>query len=161
MPPKAGKENLDDLKQELDIDFHKITCDELYKRFQTHPDNVSFVSASHRHSNRIFSLSGSDSCQGEGEFRARWTECADTTKADTGMDQILSESIRRVRATTLDRSDFVLHRLSDSSDDSRGSGRRQSLPRYCAGNSRCGHWNLLVLPGLLCCLNQCQSDQLC
>lgn len=43
MPPKAApkKENLDDLKQELDIDFHKITPEELYQRFQTHPENVS------------------------------------------------------------------------------------------------------------------------
>lgn len=39
---KPGKkENLDDLKQELDIDYHKITSDELYQRFQTHPENVS------------------------------------------------------------------------------------------------------------------------
>lgn len=36
----AKKENLDDLKQELDIDYHKITSDELYQRFQTHPENV-------------------------------------------------------------------------------------------------------------------------
>lgn len=42
MPSKAAKkENLDDLKQELDIDFHKITPEELYQRFQTHPENVS------------------------------------------------------------------------------------------------------------------------
>lgn len=37
---KAG--DLDDLKQELDIDFHKVTPEELYQRFQTHPENVSF-----------------------------------------------------------------------------------------------------------------------
>lgn len=36
----AKKENIDDLKQELDIDYHKITSDELYQRFQTHPENV-------------------------------------------------------------------------------------------------------------------------
>lgn len=42
MPPKpAKKENLEDLKQELDIDFHKVTPEELYQRFQTHPENVS------------------------------------------------------------------------------------------------------------------------
>lgn len=45
MPPKKGgpakKENLDDLKQELDIDYHKISPEELYQRFQTHPENVS------------------------------------------------------------------------------------------------------------------------
>lgn len=35
---KAG--DLDDLKQELDIDFHKVTPEELYQRFQTHPENV-------------------------------------------------------------------------------------------------------------------------
>lgn len=40
MPPKK-KDNLDDLKQELDIDYHKITSEELYQRFQTHPENVS------------------------------------------------------------------------------------------------------------------------
>lgn len=39
----AKKENLDDLKQELDIDYHKITSDELYQRFQTHPENVSDI----------------------------------------------------------------------------------------------------------------------
>ncbi|XP_077300641.1 sodium/potassium-transporting ATPase subunit alpha-like isoform X2 [Arctopsyche grandis] len=32
-------ENLNNLKQELDIDFHKIALDELYQRFQTNPDN--------------------------------------------------------------------------------------------------------------------------
>lgn len=37
----AKKENLDDLKQELDIDYHKITSEELFQRFQTHPENVS------------------------------------------------------------------------------------------------------------------------
>lgn len=41
MPPKQKKDNLDDLKQELDIDFHKISQEELYQRFQTHPENVS------------------------------------------------------------------------------------------------------------------------
>ncbi|XP_029043838.1 sodium/potassium-transporting ATPase subunit alpha isoform X2 [Osmia bicornis bicornis] len=37
--PKRRTDNLDDLKQELDIDFHKITPEELYQRFQTHPEN--------------------------------------------------------------------------------------------------------------------------
>lgn len=42
MPAKAAKkENLDDLKQELDIDHHKISPEDLYQRFQTHPENVS------------------------------------------------------------------------------------------------------------------------
>ncbi|XP_066141390.1 sodium/potassium-transporting ATPase subunit alpha isoform X4 [Euwallacea fornicatus] len=36
-PKKTG--DLDDLKQELDIDYHKITPEELYQRFQTHPEN--------------------------------------------------------------------------------------------------------------------------
>lgn len=40
-PKKAKGDNLDDLKQELDIDFHKISPEELYQRFQTHPENVS------------------------------------------------------------------------------------------------------------------------
>lgn len=40
-PRKA--DDLDELKQELDIDYHKITPEELYQRFQTHPENVSIV----------------------------------------------------------------------------------------------------------------------
>lgn len=40
-PAKKRKPgDLDDLKQELDIDFHKVTPEELYQRFQTHPENV-------------------------------------------------------------------------------------------------------------------------
>lgn len=40
---KAKKaDNLDDLKQELDIDYHKITVEELYQRFSTHPDTVRY-----------------------------------------------------------------------------------------------------------------------
>ncbi|KAK7863673.1 hypothetical protein R5R35_003074 [Gryllus longicercus] len=35
---KKKGDNLDDLKQELDIDFHKITPEELYTRFGTNPD---------------------------------------------------------------------------------------------------------------------------
>lgn len=42
MPPKK-KTDLDDLKQELDIDYHKITPEELYQRLQTHPENVSIL----------------------------------------------------------------------------------------------------------------------
>jgi hypothetical protein len=39
---KAKKgDNLDDLKQELDIDYHKISFEELYHRFSTNPDTVS------------------------------------------------------------------------------------------------------------------------
>lgn len=49
----AKKENLDDLKQELDIDFHKITSEELYQRFQTHPENVS----NRLRTNKCFSFS--------------------------------------------------------------------------------------------------------
>uniref|UniRef100_V5GXE9 Sodium/potassium-transporting ATPase subunit alpha n=1 Tax=Anoplophora glabripennis TaxID=217634 RepID=V5GXE9_ANOGL len=37
---KARKaDDLDELKQELDIDYHKISLEELYQRFQTHPEN--------------------------------------------------------------------------------------------------------------------------
>ncbi|KAL1460632.1 hypothetical protein WDU94_012598, partial [Cyamophila willieti] len=36
---KERKEKLDDLKQELDIDFHKISVEELYQRFATHPES--------------------------------------------------------------------------------------------------------------------------
>lgn len=45
-PRKAG--DLDDLKQELDIDYHKITPEELYQRFQTHPENVGTIDAETR-----------------------------------------------------------------------------------------------------------------
>ncbi|CAH2094418.1 unnamed protein product [Euphydryas editha] len=40
-PPvkKRKPGDLDDLKQELDIDYHKVTPEELYQRFQTHPEN--------------------------------------------------------------------------------------------------------------------------
>ncbi|XP_073994046.1 sodium/potassium-transporting ATPase subunit alpha isoform X2 [Rhodnius prolixus] len=39
-PPvkKQRKGDLDDLKQELDIDHHKISVEELYQRFSTHPE---------------------------------------------------------------------------------------------------------------------------
>lgn len=37
------KETSDNLKKELDIDFHIITKEELYKRFNTHPESVSNV----------------------------------------------------------------------------------------------------------------------
>lgn len=41
-PPvkKQRKGDLDDLKQELDIDHHKISVEELYQRFGTHPETV-------------------------------------------------------------------------------------------------------------------------
>jgi len=39
---KAKKEqNLDNLKQELELDDHKIPIEELYRRLQTNPDTVS------------------------------------------------------------------------------------------------------------------------
>lgn len=34
------KEKFDDLKQEIDIDFHRISIEELYRRFATHPEYV-------------------------------------------------------------------------------------------------------------------------
>ena len=37
---KKGKENLDDLKQELTMDEHKIPIQELYDRLGSHPDMV-------------------------------------------------------------------------------------------------------------------------
>ncbi|KAG4066844.1 hypothetical protein HA402_012911 [Bradysia odoriphaga] len=36
---EKDKGKSDDLKQELDIDFHKISKSELYQRFKTHPEN--------------------------------------------------------------------------------------------------------------------------
>lgn len=36
-------ENLDDLKQDPNLDYHKISLDELYQRFGTHPGTVSLV----------------------------------------------------------------------------------------------------------------------
>lgn len=55
----AKKENLDDLKQELDIDYHKITSEELFQRFQTHPENVRTAATSQNvlvHSHLLFYL---------------------------------------------------------------------------------------------------------
>lgn len=46
--PKRRGDNLDDLKQELDIDFHKISPEDLYQRFQTHPENVSIIDVAYR-----------------------------------------------------------------------------------------------------------------
>jgi hypothetical protein len=42
-PKKRGAkdENLDNLKQELDIDTHKVSLEELYRRFQTNLETVS------------------------------------------------------------------------------------------------------------------------
>jgi sodium/potassium-transporting ATPase subunit alpha len=37
---KTGKD-LDALKQELEIDVHKVQIEELYRRFTTDPDRVS------------------------------------------------------------------------------------------------------------------------
>ncbi|KAJ6650148.1 Sodium/potassium-transporting ATPase subunit alpha [Pseudolycoriella hygida] len=36
---EKNKEKSNELKQELDIDFHRITVEELYQRFKSHPDN--------------------------------------------------------------------------------------------------------------------------
>jgi len=35
---KAEENNLDDLKREMDIDDHKIPVEDLYKRYETHPE---------------------------------------------------------------------------------------------------------------------------
>ena len=37
---KKGKEDLDDLKKELDMDWHKITWDELCTRLETDTSKV-------------------------------------------------------------------------------------------------------------------------
>jgi sodium/potassium-transporting ATPase subunit alpha len=36
-------EKLDNLKQELDLDDHKIPIEELYRRLQSNPDTVSSI----------------------------------------------------------------------------------------------------------------------
>ncbi|KAK9886676.1 hypothetical protein WA026_017596 [Henosepilachna vigintioctopunctata] len=50
-------DDLDDLKQELDIDYHKISPEELYQRFQTHPENVSRVFILNRTTTILFPIS--------------------------------------------------------------------------------------------------------
>lgn len=40
---KERDKDKNDLKQELDIDFHKISKLELYQRFKTHPENVNGI----------------------------------------------------------------------------------------------------------------------
>ena len=39
-PPKKGEKDMDDLKQELEMDEHRITFEELYARYKTDPDKV-------------------------------------------------------------------------------------------------------------------------
>lgn len=61
------KEKSDDLKQELNIDFHKISKEELYKRLKTHPENVNhFVLMPKSPNIKLYTLSteGSQSCTG-------------------------------------------------------------------------------------------------
>jgi hypothetical protein len=41
--PKKGKD-MNELKQELDIDDHKIPIEELYQRLGTNPETVNFLS---------------------------------------------------------------------------------------------------------------------
>lgn len=89
MAKAAKKENLDDLKQELDIDYHKITAEELYQRFQTHPENVSKFLARDYVTQIIYSMlsiTGSQSCKGQRKFRTRRAECPYPSKANTRMD---------------------------------------------------------------------------
>lgn len=90
----AKKENLDDLKQELDIDYHKITSEELYQRFQTHPENVSSSSMEVAPSIPLktdtmffdlFAQTGSKPRQGQRKLRTRWTKCANTAENNTRM----------------------------------------------------------------------------
>ena len=40
--PKEKKKDMDALKQELDIDDHKVPIAELYRRSNTNPDTVSY-----------------------------------------------------------------------------------------------------------------------
>lgn len=37
---RKGKEDLDELKQELEMDEHKVPIEELYERFGTDPNTV-------------------------------------------------------------------------------------------------------------------------
>ena len=39
-PKKGGEKDMDDLKQELEMDEHKITFEELYARYKTDPEKV-------------------------------------------------------------------------------------------------------------------------
>lgn len=41
--PKKKEKDLDNLKQELEIDDHKIPIEELFRRLHTNPDTVSFM----------------------------------------------------------------------------------------------------------------------
>ena len=43
---KGDKKDLNELKQELDIDDHKIPIEELYQRLGTNPETVSYLSVS-------------------------------------------------------------------------------------------------------------------
>lgn len=63
MAAKKGagdKKDLNELKQELDIDDHKIPIEELYQRLGTNPETVSFVAQmsihEHREKERIYQM---------------------------------------------------------------------------------------------------------
>ena len=60
---KPEQENLNELKQELDIDFHKVPLAELYQRLGTNPDTGltnSQVKHNQVHSSRVRLMQTSD-----------------------------------------------------------------------------------------------------
>ena len=60
---KPEQENLNELKQELDIDFHKVPLAELYQRLGTNPDTGltnSQVKHNQVHSSRVRWMQTSD-----------------------------------------------------------------------------------------------------
>ena len=61
---KPEQENLNELKQELDIDFHKVPLAELYQRLGTNPD-TGLTNSQVKH-NQVHSS------------RARWMQTSDT-----------------------------------------------------------------------------------
>ena len=63
---KPEQENLNELKQELDIDFHKVPLAELYQRLGTNPD-TGLTNSQVKH-NQVHSS----------RSRVRWMQTSDT-----------------------------------------------------------------------------------
>ena len=62
---KPEQENLNELKQELDIDFHKVPLAELYQRLGTNPD-TGLTNSQVKHN------------QVQSYYRVRWMQTSDT-----------------------------------------------------------------------------------
>ena len=135
-------------------DEHIVPLEEIYRRLETNPVSVRIYHC--EKSNGFFSafvfclcflplfsafvfecgflfgfcISGTDTCQGEGEARAGRPERPDTAQDHPGMGQVLQAAVWRVRHAPVGRRDSLLHRLHRHGHPGRG----RSAGRQCNGN---------------------------